>query len=209
MFGDFGLAVQDLASAVTLLLPGFVAVSLFEITNPGIARDRQPLQWVMWSLAVSMLLFAGIHGVYSIADWPRHPLDPEFYVGLLAAATLIGYVTGRSAGSVRGRNLTRSLRILLPPWVWVEVLSERRWVVVHLMDGTILYGYPRRYTDDPREATRELYLEQPSILSISGQDIRYRRLPEADGVLIDSTQIQFIEVMQGATPGAEDPPSAT
>ncbi len=53
----------------------------------------------------------------------------------------------------------------LPPWVWVEVLSPRSYAVLHLDDGTVLYGYPRRYTDDPRETLRELYLEQPMVLT--------------------------------------------
>ncbi|MHB8683106.1 MAG: DUF6338 family protein [Dehalococcoidia bacterium] len=178
MFTDLPLATRDLASAITLLLPGFVAVSLFEITNPAIARDRQALQWVMWSLVVSLLLFAAVHGLYALVDWPRSPLDPQFYVGLLLSAILVGYGTGRSAGTERGRHITQQLRILLPPWVWVAVLTQRRWVVVHLTDGTILYGYPQRFTDDPREHTRELYLEEPSILSVSEQGTMYKRLPK-------------------------------
>lgn len=149
----------------------------------------------MWSLVFSLLLFAAVHSVYRWAEWPRDPLDPQFYAGLLAVAALVGYLTGRAAGSPWGRWLTRRLRILLPPWVWVEVMTTRQWVVVHLLDGTKLWGYPRRFTDDSRERTKELYLEHPHILSEGGESGAYLPFPQADGVLIDSSQIQFIEFL--------------
>jgi len=123
-------------------------------------------------------------------------------LALLGAAALIGYSLGRLAGSKTGGQITRSLKILLPPWVWVEVLSTRAYVVIHPIDGTVLYGYPRRYTDDPKESVREIYLEQPMLLSrdpASGEE-RYVTLPEADGVLIESSKIQFIEVLRADSP---------
>jgi hypothetical protein len=198
MFQGLGLAVQDVATVVVLFLPGFVAVSLFEFTNPQIARQRPALQWTLWSLATSLVLFAGTHGVFRTADWPRDALDPEFYLALLGIAAIGGYAVGRSAGSDRGRQLTKSLKILLPPWVWVEVLSSRAYAVLHLDDGTVLFGYPRRYTDDPKEQVREVYLEQPMILARdldSGED-KYVPLPEADGVLVESSKIRFIEMLR-------------
>ena len=103
-------------------------------------------------------------------------------------------------GSAPGGRGTHLLRILLPPWVWVEVMTMRRWVVVHLADGTILYGYPRRYTDDPRERTRELYLEHPQVLSSVDGNKQYVPFPEAAGVLVESSQIQYIEVTENSDP---------
>ena len=197
MFESLGLAVQDVATVVVLFLPGFVAVSLFEITNPQIARHRPALQWGLWSLAASLVLFAGTHGIFRLADWPRDALDPEFYLVLLATAGIVGYGLGRLTGSQRGRRITKFFKILLPPWVWVQILSSERYVVVHLNDGTVLFGYPRRYTDDPREQIREVYLEQPMVLARdpeSGEE-HYVSLPEAEGVLVESSKIQFIEVL--------------
>ncbi len=149
----------------------------------------------MWSLAYSVLLYAAMHALYAWATWPHDPLDPQFYGGLIGAALLSGYLAGRAAGSQRGREITRSLGILLPPWVWVEVLAQRSWLVIHLTDGTTLYGYPRRFTDDPRESVREIYLEQPQIEVDREGAKQFVPLPETAGVLVDSTQIRMIEVM--------------
>ena len=202
MFAGFGPEVQNLASAITLLLPGFLAVSLFELSNRDIARDRQPLQWVMWSLTYSVLLFAALHALYAWANWPRDPLDPEFYAGLIAIGLLAGYLSGRAAGSRHGRKLTRKLKLLLPAWIWVEVFTLEQWVVVHLTDGTILYGYPRRYTDDPRETVREIYLESPHILADFGDEKRFMPYPESEGVLIDSQRIALIQVLAPKEPSS-------
>ena len=198
MFESLGLVVQDVATVVVLFLPGFVAVSLFEITNPQIARHRPAIQWGLWSLATSLVLFSAIHGIFRVAGWPRDALDPEFYLTLLGMAGAVGYGLGRAAGSDRGRRVTKLLRILLPPWVWVEVLSSRSYAVIHLDDGTVLFGYPRRYTDDPREQVREVYLEEPMVLvqdAESGEE-RYVPLPEVEGVLVESSKIQFIEMLR-------------
>lgn len=197
MFESLGLPVQDVATVVVLFLPGFIAVSLFELTTPQIARDRPALLWGLWSLAASLILFPAAHGIFRLADWPRDALDPEFYLTLLAVGATLGYGTGRIVGTERGQQITKLLKILIPPWVWVEILSSRSYLVVHLNDGTVLYGYPRRYTDDRREQVREVYLEQPMLLTRdpdSGQE-RYVPLPEAQGILIESSNIQFIEVL--------------
>lgn len=198
MFDSLGLAVQDVATVVALFLPGFISVSLFQLTTPQIARDRPALLWGLWSLAASLVLFPAVHGVFRLADWPRDALDPEFYLTLLAAAAVLGYGGGRLAGSARGQRITQFLRILISPWVWVEVLSSRSYIVIHLNDGTVLYGYPRRYTDDPREAVREVYIEQPMLLATDAETgkEKYVSLPEALGILVDSSKIQFIEILR-------------
>ena len=194
-----GLAVtRDLATIVALFLPGFIAVSLFGLTNRQIARNRPALQWALWSLAVSLVLVAPTHAVFGILGWPRSALDPQFYLALLALAIFMGYSAGRLAGTERGRRVTTRLHILLSPWTWVQVLSSRRSVVVHLNDGTVLYGYPRHYTDDPREEIRELYSTQPMVLTEDAEtgDEQFILLPETEGVLIESSQIRFIQLLQ-------------
>ena len=201
MLESLGLAVQDVATVVVLFLPGFIAVSLFELTTPQIARDRPALLWALWSLAASLFLFSAVHGVFRVADWPREPLDPQFHLSLLTVGGVLGYAAGRLAGTETGRKITKRLKVLIPPWVWVEVLASRNYVVVHLTDGTRLFGYPRRYTDDPREQVREVYLEQPMVLALdpqSGQE-EYVPLPQAQGLLVDSTKIQFIQVLDPAS----------
>jgi hypothetical protein len=200
VFDSLPSSVRDVSAAITFLLPGFLAVSLFEVTNPSLARDRLPLQWTMWSLATSLLLYSAAYGLYSWFDWPRAPLDYEFFVPRILGSIAIGWTLGWLAGSERGRGLTRRLKLFIRAWVWVEVMSEAvtvsvggrtrkeaRWVVIHLKDGTRLYGYPRRYTDDRREEVRELYITEPH--RYDAEEGRFLPIPDSAGLLVSTSEI--------------------
>jgi hypothetical protein len=105
----------------------------------------------MLSLALSLVIYAVIHWLYSQLAFPRDPLDPEFFIGLFLASALVGYAAGRGLGSEFGRAWMGRLQILIPPEPWVQVLSAKKWVVVHLTDGTVLYGFPFLYSDQPKD----------------------------------------------------------
>src|SRR5215211_1517609 len=141
MFEQFGVAVQDLGAAIGLLLPGFIFVWVFDLANRATSRDRPDIQSVMLSLALSLVIYAPVHASYSGLALPRDPLAPEFYIGLFLTAAVIGYVCGRMAGSDLGRDVMDGLGILIPPEPWVQALSSKKWVVVHLTDGTVLHGF--------------------------------------------------------------------
>ena len=200
MFQPLGTAAKDLATVVVLFLPGFIAVSLFEASNPQLTRIRPSLQWALWSLAVSLVLYAAVFGIYSSFNWPLNALDARLYLPLMVLAAVLGYGCGRLAGTEVGRRLARFFRVFVPPWVWVDVMLSRHHIIVHLQDGTRISGYPRRFTDDPTQDVREVYLEYPYILietEESGPG-EWRAFPQTEGVLIASPQIKFIQVLEEA-----------
>jgi hypothetical protein len=142
VFDQFGVAVQDLGAAISLLLPGFIFVWLFDLTSKSTPRDRPDIQSVMLSLSVSLIIYAAVHAFYKWMSWPRDPLDPEFYIGLLLTAASLGYASGRSLGFPVVREALSRAGVLIEPQPWVQALASQRWIIIHLTDGTILYGYP-------------------------------------------------------------------
>src|SRR5438132_3058143 len=197
MFESLGHTAESLAGAVGFLLPGFLAISSYEATSPSIARNRSVWHWTMWSLTVSLLLVAVIHRIYKEFGWPRETTDPEFYGALIGVAIVGGYACGRVSAFSPVRQLVRRSRFLQPRWIWFEVMREpERYIIVHLRDGTVLYGYPRKCTDDSREDTREVFLTDAHILvkSRHGSDV-WMRFPDTDGVLVESPDNQFVQLL--------------
>jgi len=203
MFAALGDTGESITAAIAFLLPGFLAISTYEAFSPSIARDRSIWHWTMWSLIVSLVLVAAMHGLYWSLGLPRDTTDPEFYIGLFAVAIVGGYGTGRLTATSTARDVASRLKMLQPRWIWFEVMSKPgRYVVVHLTDGSVLYGFPIKYTDDSREDVKEILLASPSLL-IKGEDgepDKWEPYPNTEGVLLESTQIKLIQLLEDERP---------
>ncbi len=152
--------VGNVASAVTYLLPGFVAYVLFYRTMVPGRRESDLViaaKSLIWSLSIDICFLwgAGPEGV----DW----LSPWVIAGTLAVAVVTGLVAG---GIVRWGVLD---------WLWRQLGLRHSWRVdewsdffdvsedpcflyVHLSDGRSYLGWPERYSDDPSAAQKELVL---------------------------------------------------
>jgi hypothetical protein len=198
-----GDTAENIAGAIAFLLPGFLAISTFEAFSPSVARNRSVWSWTMWSLTVSLLMLAAANGLYKELDWPRKPTDPQFYGPLFGIALVGGYVLGRASGTLAAGEVAKKLKILQPRWIWFEVVSApERYVIVHLIDGTVLYGYPKKYTDDSREETREMLLTNVCLLvqGENGERDRWEPYPNTEGILIESPQVKFVQLLTEERP---------
>ncbi|MFA7248538.1 MAG: DUF6338 family protein [Dehalococcoidia bacterium] len=200
MLSEVSALAKDLAAVATFLLPGFLCLALFDLANRRIARQRPDLTWILWSLTISLLIVPLTANVFARLGRSHDTLDPTFYLATIVFAAVTGYLGGRLAGAGFGRGFAHWLGLVLPVWVWIEVFAEARWVIVHMTDGTQLYGFPRRFTDDPREATKELYLTFPSVLTNTDCGEEFVALDRTEGVLVDSTRIAYIQVISPAEP---------
>jgi len=198
MFEALGDVPQDVAGAIAFLLPGFLAISAFEAASPSIAKSRRIWQWTLSSLVVSLLLAAAMNAMYGAVDWPHKATDPEFYTGLFVVGWTGGFSLGKLSATERARRLARRLGLLQPRWIWYEVMREEsRYVIVHLVDDTVLYGYPRKFTDDAREDTREIFLTDAYMLiNPAHGPQRWQRFPETEGVLVESPQIRYVQLVE-------------
>ena len=152
----------------------------------------------MRSLVVSLPLFAAFSGAYDKLDWPNDPTDPEFYFGLFGGAFVGGYGVGMLSLTNGARDLLRRMRISDPRRTWVDVVGRPdSYIIVHLKDGTVLYGYPSNFTDDPREQVREIFLTEARRLRQKDDSDpgAWEEFPSTEGVLIESTRINLIQLV--------------
>lgn len=107
-------------------------------------------------------------------------------------------MAGRLSGTNRARDLTRQLKLIQPRWIWLKVVSKHdRYVIVHLIDGSVIYGYPSEFTDDSREETREMLLTYPHFLvkDPDGGADTWESYPNTEAVLIESSQVKLIQLL--------------
>ena len=76
---------------------------------------------------------------------------------------------------------------------------------MHLIDGTVLYGYPIKFTDDSREDVREVLLTNAYRLMprSEGPDV-WEKFKSTEGVLVESPQIRFMQLLTEDTSQEED-----
>ncbi len=195
--------VKNIATLVVLLLPGFLFISTFQAVNIAFARHRSAWEWTMRSLVVSLPIFAMFSAAYDRLGWPGEPTDPEFYLGLFGGAFVAGYAAGIGTGTQTARDLQRKLGFSDPRTIWADVIGQPgSYVIVHLKDGSVIFGYPSSFTNDPREDTREVFLREAARLrrhddADSGV---WEAFSDTDGVLVESSEISFIQLV--ARPGA-------
>ena len=151
----------------------------------------------MHSLILGLPLFAVFHGLYDIANLKNKTTDPGFYLGLFCGALIIGYVLGRLSRLPLAKSFQQKLGFSDPKTSWADVMGQpEAYVIVHLNDKTVLYGYPNVFTDDPREEVRELYLIDAHVLTDDGSGGEaFARFEGTEGILVESSQIKLIQLV--------------
>jgi hypothetical protein len=92
----------------------------------------------------------------------------------------------------------------LPNWEWTSRTSypsewfstftrEKRWIVLHLMDGRRLYGWPEEWPDQPERG--HFVMEQPEWLLPDG---RRASLEQVSKLLVPSSKVEMIEFVKFA-----------
>ena len=152
----------------------------------------------MRSLVLSLPLFALFSGLYDLFDWSNEPTEASFYLGLFGGAIVTGYVVGGITSNRLVRRLFRRAGVNDPQRTWVDVMAQPdSYIIVHLLDGKVLYGYPSSFTDDPRESVREIYLTNAAILRRKDDKDpgEWEAFGGTEGVLVESPQIRLIQLV--------------
>ena len=73
--------------------------------------------------------------------------------------------------------------------VWLDVFaSEKKYIIVHLQDGTRVFGWPARFSDTPEEGY--LYLQDPSWIN---EDDEYEDMDIHGFFLVKKENIEYIQ----------------
>ena len=132
MIGSLSPDVQDVATLVVLLAPGFLFITVFQAVNVAYARNRSGWEWGMHSLVLSLPLFAAFNGIYTLFDWRRDPTDPAFYFGIFGGALVMGFVVGHVSRWPGARAIQRKFGFSDPKTTWADVVGQpESYIVVH------------------------------------------------------------------------------
>ena len=193
-----GLSSEAVA-LLTFLMPGFIAAWVFY----GLTSHPKPRQFerVIQALILTFVVYAIVLVVqaslelvgraWTLGTWSaKSHTFTSVLIALLLGAGLAYAVNKDSFHAwLRARGFTSRTS---HPSEWFCVLSQMpTFVILHLLDGRRLYGWPKEW---PIERDRgQFYVQLPSWIDEKGNDVP---LPQLDGILIDAKEVHWVELMQ-------------
>lgn len=191
--------IKEVIPLLQYLIPGFLAAWIFY----SLTAFRRPdtfgqivqaliFTFVIQSLVVglgALLLVAG-ERFFSVGMWDRK--SETLWSAVIAV--LMGFISCHIASSDKLHALLRKLRITRQssyPCEWYSAFSTRqRHVVLHLVDGKRLFGWPIECPAEPGRG--QFVLEFPRWIDDSNTGIR----TGAEIIVIDVSKVQWVEFLK-------------
>ncbi|WP_137806544.1 DUF6338 family protein [Pseudomonas sp. G(2018)] len=191
--------IKEVIPLLQYLIPGFLAAWIFYSLTAFKRPDTfgQIVQaliftFVIQSLVVglgALLLVAG-ERIFSVGMWDRK--SETLWSAVIAV--LMGFISCHIASSDKLHALLRKLNITRQssyPCEWYSAFSTRqRHVVLHLVDGKRLFGWPIEWPAEP--ARGQFVLEYPRWIDDSDKGIR----TGAEIIVIDVSKVQWVEFLK-------------
>lgn len=185
-------SLDEAAATLRVVIPGFLALRV--IYWRGLRTQRTDLELVLWSLVLSM-------PIYAIAAWLRAE-DDLWTLAWAAGVAIIGGLLVAEAwrAVVRWRPEYRDYMVAT---AWDAVLARPGggWVEVRTTDGVTYQGWVRVAADSAQASELDLYLWEPAYVD---DERGLTPVDGAEGVLIPRSSITSV-VRFAATAQAADP----
>ena len=191
--------IKEVIPLLQYLIPGFLAAWIFYSLTAFKRPDTfgQIVQaliftFVIQSLVVGMGTLLAVTGerFFSIGLWDRK--SETLWSAVIAV--LLGFLSCHIASSDKLHALLRRLKITRQssyPCEWYSAFSTRqRHVVLHLVDGKRLFGWPIEWPAEP--ARGQFVLEHPHWIEDTGQ----RFHTGAEVIVIDVSKVQWVELLK-------------
>lgn len=191
--------IKEVIPLLQYLIPGFLAAWIFYSLTAFKRPDTfgQIVQaliftFVIQSLVVGLgaLLLVTGERYFSVGMWDRK--SETLWSAVIAV--LMGFISCHIASSDKLHALLRKLNITRQssyPCEWYSAFSTRqRHVVLHLVDGKRLFGWPIEWPAEP--ARGQFVLEYPRWIDDSDKGIR----TGAEIIVIDVSKVQWVEFLK-------------
>ncbi|QGW66687.1 hypothetical protein GOY17_18405 [Lysobacter soli] len=181
---------------LTYLLPGFMAAWLFYglTSHPKPSQFERVVQALILTFAIQVLLLpikwmaiAAGHFVDAGAWTSSSALAMSFLLAIVVGGAL-AHFTNKDSLHRRLRGLGFTSRTSHPSEWYCVFDRQRSFVIVQFRDGRRLYGWPKEWSNTPEDG--QLYIQWPSWIDEAGEVID---LPQLDGVLVHSKDVQWVE----------------
>lgn len=197
---------------LTYLLPGFMAAWLFY----GLTSHSKPSQFervvqaliLTFVIQVMLLPIKGaataMGRVAPLGTWTASSTLVTSFVLAVAVGAALAYLTNKDWLHSRLRALGFTSKTSHPSEWYCVFDRERAYVILQLRDGRRLYGWPKEWSNTPEEG--QLYIQMPAWLDDGGAPIE---LPQLDGILIHSKDVQWVEFTRNEEPHDQRPQDTT
>jgi hypothetical protein len=191
----------EVLQVLIFLLPGLLSETVLNVLC--IRQDRGDIQKVFEALMFALPVYA-LYSIFKTAsplvfqdgtlkyDWPGMLLLVGLALLLPAALSLLHNKGWLMCVLTRWGITRRTGRTS----IWEDVLCEKAaYIVLHFRDGSLLYGWPEFYSDDPDK--RALFVSQAEWLTEGEEPVPV----EGRGILVWlDPDVAFTEVHRGPCP---------
>ncbi|MBK5351520.1 hypothetical protein JFU37_03130 [Pseudomonas sp. TH41] len=188
--------VKEVIPLLQYLIPGFLAAWIFYSLTAFKRPDTfgQIVQaliftFVIQSLVVglgALLLLTGEH-FFSVGLWDKK--SETLWSAMIAV--VLGFLSYHVASNDKLHSLLRRLKITRQnsfPCEWYGAFSSRRgFVILNLIDGKRLFGWPTAWPSEPEKG--QFVLEFPHWIDNEGKSLTSR----VGVVVIDVSKVQLVE----------------
>lgn len=196
--------MDDLATKVIplvqMLIPGFITTLIFywlaDVKKPG--QFERTVQALVGTGVITMivsgievlLMYIGTH-LFVIGAWV--PLTESIWGVALAVILGLGLAFASNHDYLYqiARKFTLTSRASYPEWIYAFRKREGRKVILTLLDGRRLYGYPAVWPTDPKEGY--FLITFPSWLDENNEWID---MPGVESYLIGNSDVLFVEFLE-------------
>ena len=190
---------KEAIGLIAYLLPGFVAAWIFYAltSHPKPSQFERTVQAIIFTFAIQVTLPAVrwilflVGGFVALGKWDEEARQAVS----LVLALFLGFVLAYYTNSDKLHRFLRKLKITnrtSHPSEWYCVFSEKvTLVILHLIDGRRLYGWPKEWPIEPGKG--QFYMMIPSWIDENDNLID---LPQLDGILISAKEVKWVEFLQ-------------
>ena len=186
---------SDIITILQYLLPGFIAAWIFyALTSyPKQSQFERVIQALIFTMVIQGLVLViqyCAENIYQLS-WSKN----INLVSSLIVSIMFGLVISYFANNDKFHKLLRYFKITKETSYaseWFGAFSDRiTYVVLHLNDGRRIYGWPVEWPTEPNNG--HFLLKDSNWL---GDDNSEKPLTGVDGILIDGSNVEFVEFME-------------
>jgi len=199
--------MEDLATKiiplVQTLIPGFLTAMIFywlaDVKKPG--QFERTVQALIGTGLITMMV-AGIKAglswtgehYFTLGEWTTQ-VEGVWGIGLaVALGLLLAFASNHDYLYRFARWLTLTSRSSYPEWIYAFRKREGMSVVLTLLDGRRLFGYPAVWPTDPKEG--HFLITQPCWMDENNQWIE---TPGIESYLIANVDVYLVEFLEQET----------
>jgi len=199
--------MEDLATKiiplVQTLVPGFLTTMIFywlaDVKKPG--QFERTVQALISTGLITMLvsgikiflIYIGAH-YFQLGQWSAQ-VEGVWGVGLAASlGLLLAFASNHDYLYRFARWLTLTSRSSYPEWIYAFRKREGMSVVLTLLDGRRLFGYPAVWPTDPKDG--HFLITQPSWMNENNEWVD---TPGIESYLIANCDVYLVEFLEQET----------